>query len=1002
MAETNFYLLLDLYDPVDPTNDLVGNSDADPSVRELIQKQITEKTLQWNKEANKPKTGAAAKRNTELVAGALAALDTMDKRRQQHSDAKLRFEKAIRKRMAIFGVKGFFYESEVAKLADVTGYSEQRVRAFLAQSIEIREEKFEDKQLKKPEMAKALGETTELLKVYGYDTLYHLLGYPEGAKRSIVPTADLLAKAEDAARKISSKATEENAARKKMLNRAREVFASDSKRKEYDDYLSWQGMNEVLEELKMSASVTKEISGKQAAAAIERLIAAGSASGILLAEDDAIAYIRTMCRKGSIAWVEPEAEQRPDLMLCHYCTQVLPAGTQACKACGGLQFDLCPKCQTSNSVDNSFCASCSYDFSGRDSAERTLTQARELLAGLRLTDAAQLIDLAERQWATHPDIPKLRQRVSEAEDTHASKLKALATAVKDRRLVEANQLYTELKKLFPAYADPTLEQTITDGIAKSKSLASQATAGAVQNEELSFDAYYECKDAPEVVALFAAMAPPAPQNVMATPDSVAGRNEVTWDSPTSGRREFVVRRKLGNPPSSAADGELVGTVSDNRISDGNNVAGLAYYYSVVTRLGPTESPLRVSQAPALNLANPEHVSLRADAGSIRGTWKVAPNAVSVRASRREGNAPDVYEDGIPVGNITTHQMLDTNLVNDHQYGYLIQAGYQVDGATVYSPGVKSTATPSVPPAPVEWLMATLGEDSTFELEWDVPEKGEVRFFVSSTASAPTLGEAIESQSLQRDWLEVPVTARGPGKGLLKISGTDTHTVLATTEDGTQMIAGATALISSRTSPTIDRVQAAAGDVHLIFDWPADVERVLVAWKDGGYPSGPNDRSANRKVFTRGEYETLRAIRLRAPSPDGLHFVLFAEIGEGDSSSYLAPSYKAVGAARKGKITYSIGTKKRFGRLRGAVLELKTTSATPPLVLRGQVNASPVFPTQGMGLLDIPELAEAGSHRFELPAGLLKSGMYCKLFLVDQADYEYFDVDLSAGGRQKIG
>lgn len=1006
--ETNYYLLLGLFDFND---DLVGSADDDPAVKARVDRARADREREWSKDSRNPRLASKANYNLDLAKHAWDNLNTQDKRRAAHADAEATLRKEVNKFVRLFAVKGYMLPGEIAKISQEVSkkykcvISEENVRALVPQGVAIKEQQEEGPkgtELAKPKsFAKYNGQRSRM-EPYGYANLYMMLD-PSVTKVRSTPTATWLAKAKAAKAALPHRADTRVSDHEKLYNLCiGTAFKDDASRAAYDEYLAYRALMAILEEVKEATSVVGKLEPGPAEQYVERLYEAGAKSGSPITREQASGYLLWYCGKNNIPYMPPAKPADPSTQRkpCPWCGALLAPNAATCSSCGGKVLVPCPKCGHANRADVHFCTKCGYDYANLTRASSLCDEAKSLAAALRFDEADRLAEQAATLWPGFGDVASVKQSIKQQRTLIGPAARQLSDAVKALNLIAARKLYDDIKRRSPGFANQELRDAIDAGIARAQA-ALQSGNGIRQ----VLEAYEACHDYPGLAASLAANPPKAVASVTVRADGAGHRAYVSWPASASGEVSYVLLRKRGGRPLDAHDGEVIAETAATSHVDETIGCAEPYCYAVAVRLGPLTSTLTAS-APVTVYFDVKDVKVSPSQSAIQIIWGGLPANGVPEVWRRVDRAPRTPGDGEPVSNVTGSGLLDRGLRNDMPYHYGIFVAYKgADGKTAYSRGVTCSGIPSAPPEPIDFLMAQLRTDGTFSLEWEVPEGGEVRFYYTTGTVPFKEGDTVAESDVEAVSMPLQVQLTGEDTGVFSLPDDAVYRVISATVRNGQAVIGASATVSSKRAVQIANITASGANATVMFDWPEDSDRVLLAWRTDRYPASAEERGAATKSVNRKTYDLRRAIVVEGLQPHvTYYFSLFARLGSGDSSSYSAGSNRTFSFGAASQATYHVDVKKAFGfgKVTGGALVIRTTGPLPQMELRAQMGTLPVFATQGVPIAQVPPIPAAGEHRIQLPQGILNKGMYYKLFFKDPNAYQTANLTQDAGTTPEIG
>lgn len=1005
--ETNYYLLLGLFNPND---DLAGTADDDPAVMSRIDKAISDRQRDWSKDSRNPRLASEANYKLDLVKHAKQSLDTQDKRRAAFAEARAALEKEVRGRVKVYAAKGYMLSGEIKKISEQISkkrhctIDENMVKALIPAGVEIKAQEDGPKgtELVKPKSFAKYSGSEARMKPYGYANLYDMLDHGNTKIKS-TPTSVWQSKAKAAKQALPHKSDTKVSDHEKMYNLCiGTAFKDDAARAEYDEYLAYKTLISILEEVKEATSVIGKLQSGPAEQYIDRLYEAAAKSGKPISRDQAAGYLLWYCGKNSIPYMPPAAPADPSTQrqLCPWCGALVAPNAVACSSCGEKILVRCPKCNENNRADVHYCGKCGYDYTNLTRASSMCDEAKSLAGALRFDDADQMVAQAETLWPGLSSAASVKQAIAQQRTLIGPAATQLSEAVDNLNLVAAGKLYDDIKRRSPRFDNPQLRETIDAGIARAKT-AMESGGGIAK----VLEAYKACHDYPGLAAALATNPPKAVSSVMVRADGATHRAFVSWTASDSTDISYVLLRKRGGRPLDEHDGDMLTETAATSYVDESIGCAEPYCYAVVVKLGPLSSTVTASE-PVIAYFDVTDAKVSPSQSTIQITWGGVPGTGILEAWRRTDHAPQHPGDGERVSNVVSSGLLDQNLKNNVPYYYTIFVGYKgLDGKIAYSQGVSCEGIPASPPEPIDFLMAQLQPDGSFTLEWEVPEGGDARFYYTTGTVTLREGDVAAEQELESVSMPLQIQATGEDSGTFSLPDDSIYHIISATVKNGQAVIGACATVSSKRAVEIKDIAASGASATVMFDWPQESDRVLLAWRTDRYPASAEERGTATKSVNKKTYDLRKAIVVEGLQPRvTYYFSLFARLGSGDSASYSAGSNRTFSFGKATQATYRIEVKKAFGfgKITGGTLIVESSGPLPEMELRAQMSALPVFVTQGLLIASVPPIAEAGTHRIALPHGSLNKGMYYKLFFKDANAYQTSTLVQATGTTPEIG
>ena len=339
--------------------------------------------------------------------------------------------------------------------------------------------------------------------------------------------------------------------------------------------------------------------------------------------------------------------------------------------------------------------------------------------------------------------------------------------------------------------------------------------------------------------------PPRPVPVLrAEVDGAAVR--LSWEpSPSvAGEVGYRVVRCRGRAPRGAGDGEPVEGGRDERPP-----VNVPLFYGVVAVRGEGVSAPAVA-GPVVVRPEPGEVEIVAGDGVVTGRWRCPAEALRV----------EVVRDGrpVPAGRDGFRESVPNGVAHGYRVSAVYPAAHPGDGGReVVTPGVRVTVTPSAPPEPVYELSAEPdpSDPESLRVRFEPPRHG-VAELVLLDRSPPWPRSALVPVEEVRAAGGARVAGTPVPGGLVVRPGGSGWLLAVTVAEGTAAI-GAYHRHVHLPPPGRLVAERRGGEVHVGFDWPAEVTEVELVWRAGPEPE-------RREVVTRAAYDTLGGIRVEAP------------------------------------------------------------------------------------------------------------------------------------------
>lgn len=998
----NYYLILGLFDFDD---DLVGKSDGDTIVKGKIDEAVKQKKAEWAKGQNDPKMGSRYKQYIEALPAIEKELATQAGRRAEHADARKRKEQEIRKTLHFGLDKGFLYEKEVENYARKLGLPGEVLKRFIKVDIKPSAQAVPEapagKELLRPAFSSKFSNADKLLPADSTN-LYEFLNEGKDAASAMnMSAARWKSLAEDMRRSLPDYAREEISNKRKLCEHCiTEAFASEQSKQQYDEYLSWKRLQEILGRVaEQFIFQESRLARQQVESFVDELHAACGN------RKDANGYFVWWCSKRAIDWERPDAKQEEQKALCPFCHRQVQPGDKKCPHCGEALVAICPKCKKDNAASNQFCSHCGLDFGSLKKAAALCAMAKTEMDVLNLEVAKSMLDEAEALWPGLGQLSPLRAEWTRLQQSLGPAAGKMRRHMKAGEFWAANEELGKIRARFPQYKDPALEQALKTALAAAAKALAEAKAAkdAAKAEEWLLKAYSACADYPEVVRLLAKNPPPPVQQVVVLADGKARCNTITWAARGGDGVDYLVVRSEGAAPCDPADGTAVGASRGAALKDTGIQPGIAYHYAVFARRGPVHSPPAVAQNPCVNLFEIGGADVFAAAGEARAQWRGVPAGGRVEVWRAKGHPTAGPGSGEKVASANNQGMRDQGLENDTEYHYRACVVYSLPGGPRRSDGFCFKVVPSEPPAQIGYVNPRLTGENRFTLEWDQPDGANVRFYAATEKPALEQGDLVDLRELEAKLLPVAIESRQRGRGEFTLPEGDVFYFVAASVKNESALVGPMVTLSGKEIVTIRDVQLSGNDLFVKFDWPAGVNRVLLLKRPDRFASSSEDTGASRVIVTRETYEMRRAIELRNCAPGDYYFTLYAELGSRSDATYSAGHNHLFSFGQDCEVVYSLQTAKGLGkRIKSAQLIFESPGGFPKMQVYTLVGARISMRSQGTLLMEIkPPGADVKRFTQSLPPECLSPNTYVKVYLANEDDRK-FSVNLKQGASPKLG
>ncbi len=784
----------------------------------------------------------------------------------------------------------------------------------------------------------------------------------------------------------------------KLCGQCEQTFKDDSTKAIYDKYLEYTRRKEVLDNAKSIYDLAGELSPENITDFIGKLTEVFKDRS--LADKVFTAFCKV--EKIPIPVSNAAATTNTKIKVCRCgCSNDVSDGRKKCSACGlDLQIK-CPKCGNINDNTINVCK-CGFKFENIDRAVSLCDLAALEIDKMEFEVAKVHLDDAERYWPGIERAVELRKKLSDMEKRVGNVAQGMREACAAKNYYEAQKQYANVQKFFPEFNDEELLNEIETAIAeaeKHKKIAESSSKEETIVEECA-RAFEACNDYPGVREIISKYPPLKPTNLAVAADANAKVNVLSWSaSATKGLLYYNVVRKEGAIPISIQDGALVGRISMCTITDNNVVPGAQYYYAVFAERAGIFSEALSTKEVVCNYFEISGLGVAAGDASLQFTWnQIADNAVVM--IEREGAGKK--------SNIECKSKLsyvDKDLENDQEYSYHFYLTYTAGIKKVNTKGVNIYGTPTKPPLPVEKLVVKPSENGEFQIEWDNPEKSDVRFFFSNKKPDYVFGDLIPLDKLQTEMSELMIKNSSGNTGTFHHDSDELLYIVAVVVKSGSAVIGATARASKGGAVKIKDVTLVNGKIHIGVDLPKDCTGFVVLYREDQFPEDISDTHTTRKYIAVKQYQYDSGLIIDSNEPKNYYFSVFAEFRRDGEKDYSVGTDYLFSNVAKQIITYSVSVnKKLFGN---NTLDLTFESdernfTLPAIDIMSAVGVAPMFKKSANLFHQIPEQQAQGpvTVHITLDKGMAKE-TYIKAFLKDEALQSRYQLKLKLKSDLRI-
>ena len=603
-----------------------------------------------------------------------------------------------------------------------------------------------------------------------------------------------------------------------------------------------------------------------------------------------------------------------DKVYCPNCFAANESSANSCAACGYSLKTQCPRCRKTSALAD-HCPSCGFSFVDMENAKLQAQESKTAYASGRLDDAIAAYQRAFFFWSETPglealgtalrdahaereyrlfeadvdagrlddakrrranfsfdkeispkgrDYQKLADDVFETIETTARGVSALENLCQKNRFFLAKKKYAEISAagLASEELDRLLER-IDAGIARAQAELKSVAASDEREKKLTelIERFPDFEEARSILKT---------QDTAPSPgvDAFDRQNgiEVRWSaSPSLGEISYRVMRSellfLNSGGSKIASPiVLCDDTEDLIFLDRDADEFKPYVYSVVAFRSSTRESSETRSAPVIRVGEIHDLQIAPDSKKLTVSWRVSENVSRIEVTRKDLSAPD--RESVRVADVSRAGFVDSGLVDDVEYQY---------GATLYYKGVSGkeeatgvlyfSATPAELPKPLDNWQGSYAHRK-IELRWAPPPKGEVHFFESTKPFVVKRGDFFGGTLADlAKRLGEPLTLKPTSEGGWL------HASFATSKDAATwrnvlpvVVVGRNVVIGrERRIDFVETVgnlaaQLVDDDLFITWDWSSSVDKCLVLYSSKKRPTGIEDRTCNRVLLTKQEYD----------------------------------------------------------------------------------------------------------------------------------------------------
>ncbi len=983
----NWYIILEL--------------DFDPPVTDeaAIAKRIEEKGKFWAEQSNHFMKGPKYRALLESIPQIKKdMLGPANRRAEIAKEACEEIYSGIDKLLKMLSAKGHITSKEcegVAKECKTDVSLVEKRAKFLKITIKsvasasgVRHPEYYDKYYnKKPEGADDFSQADGRLSSFDVTDMYGFLYRGTDVKNpQSFPYTTLLQRAEELNKTFLGHSAADGSGKHLCSMCKTTFFKDDATKAMYDRYLEHKKLVEVLRDVKKMASIAGNELNPETA---DQFI--GLLTQVLKNREIAVDLLAAFCAAEKINLRQNEETRQIKVCRCGRINDVSD-GHKICSGCGLSLVIKCPnpKCGAENENNANICTKCGFRFENIDRARSFCSLAEHCIETLEFDLAQAHLSDAERFWPGCPDAQPIKARLTEYKGRVGAEVDKMRKAIAEKRYIEAQALYNNIRKLFPGYSDEETAKTISNAVSKAQALFAKAKASKIDTEILNLcaEAYDVCADLPGVRELMPP--PPVVTGVNISVNENSRTNNISWTSNNDRSVRFILVRSENGWVQNITDGETVFKGSAASYADTNIKAGVTYYYNVFAERAGIFSQGSKSNIPAVtNFFEIRNVSVAAADGSLNIVWDRPPENATV----------ELYESG-PLGekllaSTNADSYLISGLNNGQSYRYHVLFSYVHGGQKKQTKGTVVTGVPDRPANPIDTLRVKPVEGDNYDAIWFTDEPYEVRLYCSTKRPKYEIGDIVSLTALELEMKPIqqkPISNQskmtlGPSeKGVsFQYSGTELLYITAVVIKNGSAVFGSLCRASKDSAVKINNVRPLNGRLSISIEAPKDASGYVILTRTDRFSTEVGDTQAKRKFITRKQYLQDNLLILDALVQGKYYISVYAQFRRDGDTDYSPAADFFFDNSPKADIEYSIKVKKGFS----SCVEIEFSSTfeefdLPSIDIMANAGFAPAFKNQGAVIETVPEQHVKGSLKVKIPLKRFGKNSYVKAFFTDDS------------------
>ncbi|MBP3866338.1 MAG: hypothetical protein J6D25_00810, partial [Eggerthellaceae bacterium] len=562
--------------------------------------------------------------------------------------------------------------------------------------------------------SKNWGELDKALGHFGFATIYEYAcpqgheGNPTGA-----PSADILKRAESL-RDSKKQHNAEKSSAELIASHAKAILQSETSRAEYDEYIEFNAVTDILERFESLVDVGGGVVGDDALNGAVREVAE-----VVRDKSKAPLIVKGFCRKKN-----KKFSQQMSVVYCR-CGYANALSSSACQGCGLPLKVTCPSCGKKHLNSVEYC-DCGAPV-GKKLGEATLlcSSAQKAVDRFDFANAEALLAQAKTTWAGLTKYTELENKISSIKIIFGPVTEKISRLIAQKCFFGAKEAVAEAKRSHPGFSMRAMEKEIAERTAEADQYVRQAVAARTEDERFRLyeRAIAVCADQRDALSYMRNNPPAPPADLKMAVEGGRGSVRIMWRATTaSGTINYTVRRCEGSSPVDEDDGVEVVSGNVTRAEDTTALPGRPYYYAVFAiRCGVASTALRHPD-PIYITSEVTDLSVTPGDGIVEFRWK--------KSDAFEVEIEEVAPGGDVVARTRNGAYTHSGLANGTTYVYKVRAVYRIDGREQKTTGLDIDATPiGISECIGDFRAVRLRDaDNQFELTWTEAPGSSVKLF----------------------------------------------------------------------------------------------------------------------------------------------------------------------------------------------------------------------------------------------------------------------------------